>query len=261
MGYIYLITNKITKKQYVGQTIRPDINERWKRHRYCDKRYVGQILYNAYKKYGIENFDYKIICICFDEDTNKYEEEYIKKYNTIYPNGYNLLSGGNNRTHNEYTLKRIREKLSGINHPNYGVKYSKERCDAMSKRMIGDKNPNYGKKYTKEEIERRLETRKLKNLENYNISGMITNQETRDKISNSLKEYYKTNTKTNSNNVRINQYTLNGDYVKSYYSISEASRAMGVASVTIGRASSNERKFSNYKTSCGFIWKREEVIP
>ena len=61
---------------------------------------VGKILFNAYNKYGTTNFKYKIICICFDEDTNKFEEEYIMKYNTIYPNGYNLMPGGNNKKHN-----------------------------------------------------------------------------------------------------------------------------------------------------------------
>ena len=30
MGYIYLITNKIDNKQYVGQTIGKDIYNRWR---------------------------------------------------------------------------------------------------------------------------------------------------------------------------------------------------------------------------------------
>ena len=34
MNYIYLITNKINGKQYVGQTIRT-IEERWKGHIFC----------------------------------------------------------------------------------------------------------------------------------------------------------------------------------------------------------------------------------
>ena len=32
MGYIYLITNKIDNKQYVGQTIENDVYDRWKGH-------------------------------------------------------------------------------------------------------------------------------------------------------------------------------------------------------------------------------------
>jgi group I intron endonuclease len=90
-----MVENIINNNKYIGQSLREDIKTRWKYHKTPDsKRYIGQILYDAYKKYGIENFKYTIICICFDEDANKYEKEYICKYNTLYPNGYNLQSGG-----------------------------------------------------------------------------------------------------------------------------------------------------------------------
>ena len=72
MGYIYLIENIINKKKYVGQTIQENINKRWGSHKQVNKRFIGTILYNAYKKYGIDNFKFKLICICFDKDTNKY---------------------------------------------------------------------------------------------------------------------------------------------------------------------------------------------
>ena len=129
MGYIYLITNKINNKKYIGQTLRSDVNTRWKYHKCNNKKYIGQILYNAYQKYGTNNFDYKIICICFDEDTNKYEKEYIQKYDTIYPNGYNLLEVLNikkslikeksilnneivGRTQTEITKNKIKQKIT-----------------------------------------------------------------------------------------------------------------------------------------------------
>jgi group I intron endonuclease len=63
MGYVYLITNKINGKQYVGQTLQEDIKTRWKSHRSIKKRTVGRILYNAYKKYGFDNFDYKKLIV------------------------------------------------------------------------------------------------------------------------------------------------------------------------------------------------------
>ncbi len=89
MGYIYIIENKINGKKYIGQTICDDIEKRWKQHKKIDKNSIGSCLYNAYIKYGISNFIFKIICICFNSDADNYEIEYIKKYNTIYPNGYN----------------------------------------------------------------------------------------------------------------------------------------------------------------------------
>lgn len=122
MGYIYMIENIVNNKKYIGQTKCQDIQTRWRQHRKIDKKSLGSCLFNAYKKYGIENFKFKIICICFDSDTNYYEIDYIKKYNTIYPNGYNLQEGGNNRKHNPITIELIREKLKGENSNNYGKK-------------------------------------------------------------------------------------------------------------------------------------------
>ena len=98
-----MIKNKITGKMYIGQTIRKNLYDRWRQHKSCKKDTVGNYLYNSYIKYGIHNFDYKLVCICFDEDCNKFEEDYIKKYNSIYPNGYNLKPGGNNHKLSEET--------------------------------------------------------------------------------------------------------------------------------------------------------------
>ena len=83
MGYIYLITNSINNKQYIGQSISIDINTRWKQYKKLDKSSIGRVLYNAFIKYGINNFKFQIICICFDNDCNNFEKEYIKIYNTI----------------------------------------------------------------------------------------------------------------------------------------------------------------------------------
>ena len=81
MGYIYLVTNMKTRKQYVGQTICKDVERRWRQHKKCDGKTIGRYLSAAYNKYGIENFKFQIICICFDEDCNNFEQEYINKYN------------------------------------------------------------------------------------------------------------------------------------------------------------------------------------
>lgn len=237
MGYIYLITNKINGQKYIGQTIQNDINKRWTSHKNLQNKTVGNILYNAYKKYGLNNFEYKIICICFDEDTNKYEEEYIKKYNTIYPNGYNLLPGGNNRKHNEYTKKQISENLKGCKNPNFGVKKTPEQIKQMSERMKGEKNHSYGKKFTKEEIQKKLDMFK-------------NNPEIKTKISNSLKKYYKNNLGV-STNKKVEQYDLNGNLLNVFYSIGEAARHVNISQQFLSRTCNKE----NY-TAAGFKWKK-----
>jgi len=94
MGYVYLVTNIITGKKYVGQSKCDDIETRWASHRKMLKDSIGRYLLSAYHKYGIKNFKFQIICVCFDENCDTFEEEYIKKFNTLVPNGYNLKTGG-----------------------------------------------------------------------------------------------------------------------------------------------------------------------
>jgi len=100
MGYIYKIVNKINGKVYIGQTTQI-LEERWKQH--CKMRSNCYYLKNALKKYGIDKFDFKLICICFDNDLDRYEINYIEKFNSIVPNGYNLRKGGNSGKHHEET--------------------------------------------------------------------------------------------------------------------------------------------------------------
>jgi group I intron endonuclease len=229
MGYIYLVTNKINNKKYVGQTLRTDINTRWKYHKSNDKRYVGQILHNAYKKYGNSNFEYKIICICFDEDTNKYEKEYISKFNTIYPNGYNLLEGGNNKKHNEYTKKIISSKLKGKNHPNYGKKLKEQHVLNIQKSL--EKENIF--------IEKKL-------------IGRPQNEYTKTKIKEKINEYYKNTTK-----FHIKQYDLNNNLLNTYYSYSEASTKANINKSYLKRVVNSE---TLNNTAKGFIWEKINLI-
>lgn len=90
---VYIITNNINNKQYVG--VAKDLNKRMyqhsighdQEHSYIDKAIV---------KYGWENFSYQIIDNYEDEIQRKeLEMYYIKKYHTHRSeNGYNLTWGG-----------------------------------------------------------------------------------------------------------------------------------------------------------------------
>ena len=93
MGIIYKITNKITSKAYVGQTTR-NIYERWREHKSRANPSDGSYLHNAMAKYGHENFTIEEIDNCDDDIINEKEIEWIAIFNTYYPNGYNLTTGG-----------------------------------------------------------------------------------------------------------------------------------------------------------------------
>lgn len=94
MGWLYGITNKLNRKSYIGQTIRP-IEERLKEHETGKSKECRRI-YNAIKKHGWENFEidwYE----CPDDELNKHEKWMVKLMGTLSPNGYNLREGGGSR--------------------------------------------------------------------------------------------------------------------------------------------------------------------
>jgi hypothetical protein len=131
MGFIYIIYgpligeakyNVFKAKCYVGQTNRT-VKERWNDHRssfqkYCKNKYKNKShklhLYNAMKIHGIETFDC-IPMVKYDNNKlNDGEIEWIKHKNSIYPNGYNIRSGGGNYNivQTEETKKLISKNTS-----------------------------------------------------------------------------------------------------------------------------------------------------
>lgn len=89
-GIIYLITNKITGKMYVGQTTR-GLNRRWKDHCNVNSR-CGHVS-RAIREYGENLFYVDQIDSGENLDELNYKEEYwIVKLNTLFPNGYNTYA-------------------------------------------------------------------------------------------------------------------------------------------------------------------------
>jgi group I intron endonuclease len=138
MGYIYKVVNKLNGMMYIGQT-KNDLYERWRGH----KKITSNCLYlkNALQKYGVENFSFKLICICFDEDLDFYEVEYIQKHNTIVPNGYNIRDGGNSGKHNEITKLKISNSLKNrtknITNRRVGIPHTLSTKERISKALKG----------------------------------------------------------------------------------------------------------------------------
>lgn len=97
-GIVYLLTNLINGKNYIGQTTH-SLQFRFKQHlRSNDK---NMLTCRAVKKYGKENFIMKSIKRCNTRESLDYwEKYYIKKYNTLAPRGYNLTTGGNHYQYN-----------------------------------------------------------------------------------------------------------------------------------------------------------------
>ena len=115
---IYMATNMINNKLYIGQTIR-SLEQRKCEHIYdaLNKRntmYFGR----AIRKYGPENFTWDILHECNNIDfLNRLEIFYIGYYNTFgNDNGYNLTLGGWNSLKSTETRNKISIGNKGKHH-------------------------------------------------------------------------------------------------------------------------------------------------
>lgn len=136
---VYIHTNKINGKKYVGQTVHGDRpHKRWDN----GNGYIQcQYFFYAIQKYGWDNFDHEIVANNLTaEEADNFEKLLIEKLDTMNPDkGYNLEPGGaKNKTMSESTKKKISESHMGEKNPMYGV------------RLIGEKNGMYGKHHTEE---------------------------------------------------------------------------------------------------------------
>lgn len=161
---IYKVKNKINGKIYIGQT-------RKKKYR----KYFGSgtKIKCAIKKYGKENFTYKVLRKCENQDQlDFWEEVYIKKFNSTNKKiGYNILPGTSNnfgcgspmfipevakkvskslklRFRNEIFKERM---FSGLRKYHNDPIKKEEFRKIMSKAVQGKKNPNYGNKWSEEQ--------------------------------------------------------------------------------------------------------------
>jgi len=92
---IYCIKNKINGKMYVGKS--KNIEMRWKRHlkssKYKKDKGYEYPLYRAIRKYGLINFEFLILELTQVLDLDTLEREYILKFDTMLPIGYNQVFG------------------------------------------------------------------------------------------------------------------------------------------------------------------------
>lgn len=236
MGYIYLITNTENGMQYVGQTQQEDIHDRWNAHKRVSPTNIGRYLYSAYKKYGINKFKFQIICICFNEDCDRYEEDYIKKYNTLAPKGYNLQTGGKSTKFSEETRQLMSrrqkelmtdDKRKEISERNKGKIISESQRHALS---ISQKErwKNMSSEEKNKLIEKRKNNTNYENARNALLKGSAANKK------------------------RVGQYDINNNLLESFDSITHASKSTNICHSTISKVCLQKPK---YKTTGGFIWK------
>ena len=115
MFTVYKITNLVNNKCYIGSTIRGE--KRWREHINSsqnpnDKKY-NYPLYQAFRKYGIENFSFEIIKDDFDsaQEMQFFEKEMIILFNAHTDAGYNQTLETSNFGLASENLKKHLEKI------------------------------------------------------------------------------------------------------------------------------------------------------
>ena len=260
MAYIYRILNKVTKKCYIGETKCKDVSRRWNQHKQTIEINKGcPALRDAVKKYGIDNFEFSVLIICFDDERFKYEIEYIKKYNSVAPNGYNLTNGGEGggfqgKTHTEEVKNGIKNKLKQkyIDNPEMKEQLSERNKIVMS-------NPEVREKIKNGILNSEKWKKVIEDMRSGNHRNSKHTEEVKNKISESLKKYHASNVTiikninvegNNKLGTKIKQYDMNNNLLNEYTSISDASRKTSIQRKLISL-------YLRGKTSIagGFIWK------
>jgi len=237
--HIYMITNLINGKKYIGKCQRSLDKSR---------NYFGSgvLIKESIKEIGKNNFVKDIL-----EDNIKPEELsdkeifWISYLKTKYPNGYNLTDGG-----------------GGFNNIS---QISRSKISEALKNLTGEKSPRYGSRNTpehREKISHALKGRTLDSLVREKISkklkGRIVGDDIREKMSvlmtgKTVSEEIKYNIKMHQpNRIRIEQYDRKtGDLIKIYDSLHDAQRETGVSVPNISAAISKHRGITRK-----YIWKR-----
>lgn len=158
MAYTVYCHTSPNGKRYVGIT-KQSVERRW---RADGSGYVGcSVFYYAIQKYGWDNMKHEIICQGLTkEEAELKEQELIKRWNTMVPNGYNLTGGGGVCSFfSEESREKISEAQRGERHHYYGKHRDEETRRKISETLkgvgAGENNPFYGKKHS-EETRRRI---------------------------------------------------------------------------------------------------------
>ena len=186
--YVYLHTNKVNGKVYIGITS-TDPKKRWANGR----GYSNQYFSRAIRKYGWDGFEHEVLYEGLSETQAKIMEisliHFYKSTDNKY--GYNVSEGGDvvseetrkkisetekGKIVSEETRKKLSEAKKGANHPMYGKR--------------GVETPFYGKTHTDKTRKKLSEIHKgkvlseetRKKLSEIN-KGHIVSKETRKKIS------------------------------------------------------------------------------
>lgn len=215
MKIIYKAINKLTNKSYIGATIKT-LESRIKDHLQKARSRTGGDFQEAIRTYGAEAFEWTTIDTAdSNNELAEKEKEYVIKYNSK-ENGYNADQGGGIRKNiYRYDLDTgvILSTFSSLTEAAEFVGVDRK---TISKACLGE----------------------IKNCAGYSWSYTLSEnfQPEEDKRKKKVFQFY-----------------LHGEFVRSYKSVSEASKFTGINSSSIAKCCRGK-----YKYAGGFYWEYED---
>lgn len=156
---VYLITNKLNNKKYIGCTTKGYL-QRFEAHlEKSRQKGKKEAIHKAMAKYGTHNFEVSLIESCqTNEEMFALEKKWIEHYKSFGSEGYNLTVGGEGtmgHTMSQSQKNRLRSLRTGTKHTEEskrkmslarrGKSFSDSHKKALSKAQLGSKNHRWGK--------------------------------------------------------------------------------------------------------------------
>lgn len=214
MSYFVYKHTSPNNKVYIGITSQNPI-DRWENGRGYKKQ---PLFFNAILKYGWNNFKHEILFSGLtQEQAEQKEVELINVYKSnLRKYGYNIANGGNSvGKHSEETKQKISQSHIGIHAGNKNPCYGRTGKNHPMYGRTGNKNPMYGKIRRGEKCFEKL----------------------KEKLS-----------------VPVNQFTKDGQFIKTYNSTMDVERELGIWHNTVSKCCKGK-----VKSAGGFVWKYDNA--
>ena len=242
--YFVYLHRSPSDRVYIGLTNQHPVHKRWNRR---DPYRHNQYFTSAIEKYGWENFQHEILCEGLTaEEAIQLEIDLISKYRSAEKeHGYNLTNGGGGRVGLKHTEK-TKEKMSKAAK---GKKKSEQHRANLSKaNEIRFKDPEERKKVSNGRKGVKFTPEQCKKLSEARM-GFKFSDEAKKNMSVAALQSWTIERKLKARKP-VNQYDLQGNFIKTFTGIREAGATLGIKSGHISSCCKGERK-----TIGGYKWR------